>query len=195
MRRTGSATRLTQCPEVSQLKREISYPQYVMFHSPRLGAHRSRGLGHTFSNDLSFRANIQPVLTAPQNIANVLTLGLFKPGRHAPSPLASSTPATPMVQSTPPVDLSDVNDPGYQRASVLRAQAESLHILLTAGPDGRVDWNAIKSHQSGGCMDIKVRCDQVMKSLRVNTRHAGRATNTAHGLAYRGKNVSQCLSV
>ncbi|PIL29443.1 hypothetical protein GSI_08385 [Ganoderma sinense ZZ0214-1] len=127
------------------------------------------------------------------NVANVLTFGLFKAGRHAPSHPVPSTSATPMVQSTPPVDLSDINDPGYQRASALREQAESLHILLTAGSDGRLDWNAIKSRQSGGCMDIKVRCDQVMESLRINNRNSGRATNTAHGLARRGKDLAKEL--
>ncbi len=137
--------------------------------------------------------NGKPLLTPPQNVANVLTLGLFKAGKHVLSTAVSSAPTTPMVQPSPPVDLSDVNDPGYQRATALRTEAESLHVLLTVGPDGRPDWNSIKSHQSGGCMDIKVRCDQVIKSLQVHNRNAGRATRTAIELARRGKEVRRRL--
>lgn len=117
---------------------------------------------------------------------------VFKVIQHVFSRTVSSTPATPIVQPSPPVDLSDVNDPGYQRASALCAAAESLHVLLTAGTDGHLDWNSIKSHQSGGWLDIKVRCDKIRKSLPVNNRYAGRATNTAIGLARRGKDVSRC---
>ena len=47
MRRTGSATRLTRCPEVSQVKREINYLRNLTFHS-RLGTHRAWGFGHAF---------------------------------------------------------------------------------------------------------------------------------------------------
>ena len=112
---------------------------------------------------------------------------MFRSGKN--SSTRSAQPASAPIQPSPPVDLTDVNDPGYQRAATIRTLAENLHFLLTISSDGRLDWNAIKSHEAGGCTDIKVRFDQVIKSLQRNNRHAGQATSTAVGLARKGKDV------
>ncbi|KAI1784673.1 hypothetical protein LXA43DRAFT_194926 [Ganoderma leucocontextum] len=126
-------------------------------------------------------------------LTNTLVVGLnsFITSR-VPGPPPPSQGSTVPPSSGAPVapNMSDVTDPGYRKAPVLRTCAERLYTLLTVNADGQLDWDSIKSPKSGGCLDIGVQCDEVIKSLQYDNRNAGDATTTAIGLAKKGKELA-----
>ncbi|KAI0742067.1 hypothetical protein C8Q80DRAFT_1110850 [Daedaleopsis nitida] len=93
----------------------------------------------------------------------------------------------------PSVDMSDALDPAYHKASSLRNYAEMLDTLLVAKENGRLDWNAVKSPEFGGCTTVRVGFEQVYKSIKPNHKHAGKATTDALTLARKGVGFAQRL--
>ncbi|KAM5544447.1 hypothetical protein V8D89_002107 [Ganoderma adspersum] len=131
-------------------------------------------------------------------LANMLVLGLQcymmrKTPQVPPSSSEQATTTPPTNESDPPagLDMSDIGDRGYKEASVLRTCSEGLSALLTVGPDGRLDWDAIKSQEPGGCIDFSVKCEEVINSLMDSNPDAGNATKTAIELAGRGKDLAK----
>ena len=72
---------------------------------------------------------------------------------------------------------------------MLRELAESLQILLTSGPNGTPNWNAVKASDGTGCIDIRVRFEEVLASIKRSDPKNGRASAKAAGLAERGIEV------
>lgn len=112
--------------------------------------------------------------------------------RSPPSPLpekAGTKPPTNQPNTLIDPNVSDIADQGYRQASVLRACSEGLYTLLTVKPDGRLDWDAIKSRESGGCLDVVVKCEDIVNSLTDSNHDAGDASKTAIELAKKGIEV------
>ncbi|PIL29442.1 hypothetical protein GSI_08384 [Ganoderma sinense ZZ0214-1] len=125
-------------------------------------------------------------------LANMLVMGfqcyLIRKTPQAPPHSSDQT----TTQSDIPIKsiVSDISDRGYKQASILRDCSEGLSALLTPGSDGRLNWDAIKSENSGGCLDISVKCEEVINSLTDSNPNAGDATKTAIELAKRGKDLA-----
>lgn len=117
-----------------------------------------------------------------QSILHVVTFGAIRrPGAPSGSTAPSQPPAPPRA-----VD----RNPGYQKASMLRELAESLHILLTSGTNGAPNWNAVKATDGTGCIDIRVQFEEVLASINRSGPESGRTTVKAAALAQHGIGVS-----
>lgn len=93
------------------------------------------------------------------------------------------------MRNDPAIKTSAVNDPGYQKASALRTYADMLDTLLIAGENGSPDWMAIKSHETSGCIAVRIAFEQIQKSIKLDHKHAGGATRRALAFAKKGIEV------
>ncbi|KAI1785908.1 hypothetical protein LXA43DRAFT_975985 [Ganoderma leucocontextum] len=100
--------------------------------------------------------------------------------------LSSNRSNNDMANTTTAEDPApDTRDPAWQKASALREHAETLSMLLTAGPGGRPDWTTIKSPEAGGCADIWVNLEEIEKALK-KKKNAGKPTERALALTRKG---------
>ncbi|TBU23615.1 hypothetical protein BD311DRAFT_768173 [Dichomitus squalens] len=125
------------------------------------------------------------LLDMGQGILHAVTFGAVRrPGASSGGTTSGQPP--PQQRVTP-------YDPGFQKASMLRELAESLHILLTCGPNSTPSWNAVKASDGTGCIDIRVKFEEVLASIKRGDPKNGRATAKAATLAERGIEYSQKL--
>nr|VWO97729.1 Non-specific serine/threonine protein kinase (EC [Ganoderma boninense] len=114
-----------------------------------------------------------------QGVMSAVTFGAVRrPGAPSGSTAPSSQPSAP--------SRAAAHDPGYQKASMLRKLAESLHILLTSGTNGAPNWNAVKAADGTGCTDIRVQFEEVLASINRSDPQRGRTTVKAAELTQHG---------
>ncbi|KAI0793599.1 hypothetical protein C8Q74DRAFT_1314667 [Fomes fomentarius] len=133
-------------------------------------------------------ASLELLDMAKSTISN-LTFGLLGGTKSSGGGQPSAGPA----RREPSIDVSDALDPGFQKASTLRYYAEMLDRLLVPREGGGQDWDAIRSYEPGGCRDVKVGLQEICKSIKLNHKHAGNATNTALNHAKKGAQFASQL--